>query len=174
VENADTAFQAAFEWLIQDEGTAFTNDPADHGHATRFGVTAASLGAWRGSAATDDDVRALTLEQARAFYREMYWGPLGCESLPFTTATALFDIAVLCGISRAVRFAQSALRLKPDGQLGPATTEAIRRAPPAAFIVSFAHRAADHFVRLADNDPTQARFLRGWLDRAWRLVELAI
>jgi lysozyme family protein len=55
-------------WLTGDfsaEG-GYVDDPLDHGGANNLGITLDTLGQWRHTAATKEDVRNLTREEAGA------------------------------------------------------------------------------------------------------------
>jgi lysozyme family protein len=168
-------FEAAFTWLIVDEGTSYTNDPADRGGPTRYGITQRSLGEWLGRPASAADVEALTLDAAKAFYLEQYWTPLRCDSIESPLkAVALFDLSVLVGRRAGVVLAQMASCAKVDGELGPNTLRCINAATDTAFICAMASHAANRFVRLALADTTQTRFLPGWVKRALRILDLLV
>jgi lysozyme family protein len=61
----DDAILAA---ILRREG-GFVNHPADRGGPTHYGITQATLQAWRGRAVSEEDVRALSVEEAKAIYR---------------------------------------------------------------------------------------------------------
>jgi len=50
-------FQACLRHVFAMEG-GFSEEPSDHGGATNWGITAATLAHWRGHAVTAADVRA--------------------------------------------------------------------------------------------------------------------
>ncbi|EFH11613.1 glycoside hydrolase family 108 protein [Teichococcus cervicalis] len=123
-------FEAAFEVLIGHEGglSMVASDPGNWTggkvgsgqlRGTRYGISAAAFPTL--------DIASLTLDQARAIYRAMYWQPLGADDFPPATALVLFDSAVNNGVSRAVRFLQLAVGSTADGLLGTATRAATRR-----------------------------------------------
>jgi len=168
-----TTFDSAFAWLLTDEGADFVNDPADNGGATRMGVTQADLSEWWGRPASIEDVMALTPDMARAYYLAQYWQPLQCDAITSPIkATAFFDIAVLTGRRVGVVLAQAAAQAKPDGNLGPKTLMAINATSETHFITHLAAEAASRFVNISIADPTQTKFLRAWVSRALRLMEL--
>ena len=47
-----------------------SNDPSDHGGATNWGITAATLAHWRGYSVTAEYVRAIQPDEARAIYHD--------------------------------------------------------------------------------------------------------
>lgn len=61
-----------------------------------------------------------TADQAREIRRAEYWLHAGCDRMPFPWCLAVYDCYLNQGGS-AIRWAQAALGLKVDGQLGPAT-----------------------------------------------------
>lgn len=166
-------FDAAFVWLLHDEGTEFTDDPVNGGRATKFGITVHSLAEWKGCA-TADDVKALTIEEAQSFYREMYWQPLlldECISSP--VAICIFDLSVLIGRRRGTIAAQTAAGAKQDGVMGPLTMAAINATSPTLFVADMTAWAATLLIRNTQETPSQGRFLIGWMTRCFRLFRLA-
>ncbi|RZL29624.1 MAG: hypothetical protein EOP64_00030 [Sphingomonas sp.] len=167
-----TSFDQAFGYAILNEGQIFTDDPADRGGATRYGITQRTLSEFLGKEAPKDAVAALTMEQAKEIYRKLYWTALGLDAAPAISATALFDTAILCGQGRAIRLTQKALVLTIDGNLGPVTRGALLRAAPSGYVYRLVPALAEHFFALARADVSQQRFLEGWVKRAMRLLSL--
>lgn len=158
-------FQACLRHVFAMEG-GFSNDPSDHGGATNWGITAATLAHWRGHAVTADDVRKVEPDEARAIYHTSYWNTVRGGELPTGVDLVVFDMSVNSGPGRAVKMLQSAVRCNQvDGIFGPATKAAVG-AMPAADIVSALDRARRRFYAgLVERDPTQGRFLKGWRNR---------
>lgn len=73
------------------------------------------------------DVPGWKHETAVEFYRLFYWGPTGCQALPFAIAVLLFDAAVNMGKGAAVRTLQRSLGVTADGVVGRATVAAARQ-----------------------------------------------
>lgn len=166
-------FGAAFAWLIQDEG-GFINDPEDPGGPTKFGITLQSLTEWRGRA-TPADVEALTFEDARAFYRQMYWDPMSLDACASDAcATCILDLSVLVGRRRGILAAQAATGTKEDGSMGPVTLAAINAAHEGCFVAEMTIWVATLLVRRTAESPTTSRFLAGWMARCFRLFRLAV
>lgn len=63
----EASFSACLRHVLAMEG-GFSNDPANHGGATNWGITAATLAHWRGRPVTAADVRTIPPGEARAIY----------------------------------------------------------------------------------------------------------
>jgi lysozyme family protein len=92
--------------------------------------------------------------------------------LPPPVAGKLLDAAVNLGIAPAVRALQRALRaagrrLDDDGKLGPVTLEAAATLAPETVLPALREALAGHYRLIAASNPAQARFLTGWLARAY-------
>jgi lysozyme family protein len=61
--------------LTREGGERYTNNPADKGGPTKWGITAVTLGEFRklGRAARPAEVQALTRAEAVTIYRQNYW-----------------------------------------------------------------------------------------------------
>ncbi|ONG53300.1 hypothetical protein BKE38_12625 [Pseudoroseomonas deserti] len=126
-----TAFDHALARLLEHEG-GFTLNRADPGNwtggkpdkgllrGTKFGISAASFPTL--------DIAALTLEDARAIYRRLYWDRVRGDELPPALALLVFDSAVNNGVAAAVKLLQASIGTPADGLIGPATLAALRRA----------------------------------------------
>jgi hypothetical protein len=110
-------------------------DPADHGGATNFGISS--------RAHPGVDVANLTREDAKEIYRNEYWRKISADALPDNLRAMAFDAAVNQGVGW--------------------TKKALEQAggDPAKFLELREAR----YREIVANDPTQAKFLRGWLNR---------
>lgn len=84
-------FEVAYPILMKHEG-GFADDPTDPGGATNHGVTKKNWEAWTKRAATIEEIKALTIEEVKPFYRAWYWDILKLDNEPSQPlANALFD-----------------------------------------------------------------------------------
>ena len=156
--------------LMAREG-GFSDDPSDRGGATKYGITAATLGNWRGwmRPATAAEVQALTRVEAKAIYIARY-----IEQPGFTTANvrdealrvALIDAGVHCGPATAVKWLQRGLGVKADGVLGRQTIDALSKSDAVLARTGLVKARCLHYGQLVRDDATQRRFIVGWLSRA--------
>lgn len=119
----------ALTLMFGHEG-GYVNASTDRGGPTKYGITHATLAAYRGvRAVTAAQVKALTLAEAEAIYRKNYWGPSGGDVLPVGLDYAAFDFGVNSGPSRAVRTLQQVVGVAADGKIGPKTLAAVNSYP---------------------------------------------
>ena len=148
----DMTFDEAFEALIGHEG-GYVNDPRDPGGETKYGI---SKRAYPGT-----DIKNLTLDAAKAIYRRDYWAPAGCDSLPAAVRFDVFDAAVNSGLGQAIRFLQTALGTKADGQFGPASQAALRAANPVTLQARYSAARLQFMTGL----PGWQTYGKGWARR---------
>ncbi len=172
-----TSFEQALDFTFSNEG-GFSNDKNDHGGATRFGITRDDASRWRKRPVSVQEMREFPLEEAKAIYSAWYFKPLGCDGVEDTgVAVALFDIGVVCGISTAAKLAQRicqnhGAQITQDGHIGPKSLAAINQIAPAVFLRDFSQIVESRFRSIAARNPSQNVFLKGWVNRARRLLTL--
>lgn len=170
--NRSPTFERALRLTLDAEGV-FSDHAWDPGGATKYGITE-GLAREYGY----EDVRDLTVEQARDIYWRHFWLPLMCDELPVPVAMELFDAAVNVGRRRGVKFLQRAYNtlrsldqpaIAEDGFVGLETISAAR---------TMARRYTDQLVAAQngeqyawykhltlENPETFRRAIRGWMRR---------
>lgn len=168
------------ETIASEGGSRFTQNPADPGGATKYGITLGKLKDYALDHAWDhepgvDDVRELNEIRARDIYAWMLSrsgiGKLANDDLRWI----VFDAAVHMGERPAVRLLQRALKMDViDGALGPKTLGACPSADGrklARLVLAeqalFYGRLASKNLSDADKDgiPDQLEFLNGYMER---------
>lgn len=165
-------FDAAFARIIKSEG-GYVNDPADRGGETNLGVTIGAWGSYLGRAIQPGEMKALTVEAVKPFYRSMYWDKVKGDDLPVGVDYAVFDFAVNAGVSRAAKFLQRAVGAVDDGVIGGGTLGRVAKTDPADLLKNFADQKQRFYNGLAANNPTQQKFLKGWLARVDHVQDAA-
>lgn len=113
----------------------YSNDPHDPGGPTKYGITAANLGAWRGTGvATAAQVQALTQAEALDIYRVQYAGVIQFDLLPSGVDYAVLDYAINSGVTKAARDLQRVVGAAVDGHIGVDTVNACRAMPPSVVV----------------------------------------
>lgn len=149
-------FDTAFERLIGHEG-GYSNNPADPGGETMFGVTARVARA-RGYAG---NMRNLPLTEAERIAQAEYWDAIRADELPEAVRFDVFDTAYNSGVTQAIRFLQRALGLTVDGKLGAITITAAHAMEPGRLVARF----NGHRLDFLNNLPAWPSFGRGWAQR---------
>ncbi len=114
--------------LVFGSEGGYVNHPKDPGGATKYGITAATLGASRrlGRKATPDEVKRLTLAEAADILDKQYAQPLRYQELPAGLDYALFDYSTNSGPAQAVKTLQRVLGVEADGIMGAKTLNTVR------------------------------------------------
>ena len=162
-------FMANHEW---DRIHNFTNDPADPGGATKYGVTQKELDSFisrNPSLGIPAKVQDLKEDHARVIYRLDYWKFEAIRDA--CLAAKLFDIGVNLGPGTAVEYLQQGLnvegrRVEIDGKLGPHTLEAANAVAPEALISHLSAFQGAHYSAWCSKKPEREKFRKGLLRRA--------
>jgi lysozyme family protein len=157
-------FDACFAKVIQSEG-GYVWDKDDAGGETNLGVTAGAWGAYLGRPINPGEMKALTKDTVKPFYRQMYWDKVKGDNLPAGVDYAVFDFAVNAGVARAAKFLQRAVGAVDDGVIGSGTLGLVVKTDPQKTLDNFADQKQRFYNGLATNNPSQQKFLKGWLAR---------
>jgi lysozyme family protein len=156
----DRNFARSLALVLKSEG-GWSDNAKDPGGATMKGVTLANFRQYVQANATKDDLRHITDAQLATVYRKFYWDAVNGSALPDGVDYATFDFAVNSGPSRAAKYLQMTVGVPQDGQIGPATLQAIQARPASAVINSLCDLRLTFLKRLATWDT----FGKGWSDR---------
>lgn len=164
------------ESLLAREGE-FSNDPSDRGGPTKFGITEAVARAY----GYKGDMRDLPRATAIAIYKKQYFTDPGFDrvyALSQPIAEEMFDTAVNMGVSVPGPWLQRLLNslnerggdLKVDGQLGPATTLALRvflnrrgAEGERVLIRGLNCMQGARYLEITEKREANKRFMYGWL-----------
>jgi lysozyme family protein len=177
--------------LLLEGGPTYTNNPADDGGPTKFGITAATAIA----AGYTGSIAGMTKALAVSIYRTIYWLRPGFDLvdpiLP-PLAAYLFNIGVNRGPKVPVQLLQRTLnafgnggatyqKLLVDGSCGPVTrgviTAYLDHRPAsengaAVLLGTLRSLVAADYVAIVETNSTVAEFAYGWLrDRALGLPD---
>lgn len=147
--------------IEREGGSTVTNDPADKGGRTQYGVSEKSNPeAW-----TDGKV---TAEEARAIFETKYIKGPGFDKVQdIRLREQLADWGVNSGPYVAIQGLQRVVGAEIDGVLGPETLGLVNGAPDASQVGNrVVAERVKMFGRIVKRDPSQLKWLNGWLDRA--------
>ena len=160
--------------VISKEG-GYVNHKNDYGGPTNMGITQDTLSRYYGRRATIDEVRNLSVDQAKEIYERQYYSNPRLDMLPTAIQPIAVDTAVLFGPRKAIMFLQSIVNqagfgpVNEDGIMGPNTKNAIDAAFQAMknyFINAVVEERIDFHRNRVAQDPSQGVFLQGWINRA--------
>ncbi len=168
-----TFFDAAFEYTMVNEG-GYSDVPDDRGGKTNYGIIESEYARWLGRPVTEADMRNLTKTVAKQIYFKWYWSPLHIERITAkNVAIALFDRAVLNGLTGCSRHVRVVLGYEEKSNGDSANFDgliaAVNKMDPITFVMKLADRCEAKHRRVVELDRSQARFLKGWLNRVNRM-----
>ena len=161
----DKAITEVFEW----EG-GYTNDAADPGGPTNWGITIFDARMYWKPDATAADVRAMPKSVASEIYVKHYADPVKYDLLPAGVDYAVLDYGINSGISRAAKVLQRISGAPVDGKIGLATVAAARAMDPADLI----RRICDERLSFLQNLRTWPVFGKGWGRRVAAVRQTAL
>ncbi|MDO4560830.1 MAG: glycosyl hydrolase 108 family protein [bacterium] len=176
-----TTFEKALVFVFGSEG-GYSDHPNDRGGATNMGITSGTLArAFSQKIVGYKDIKALTRADAAEIYRAFYWRPSKADKMPEPLCILHFDAAVNHGLGGSARLMQRAINnyaikagLKlyaaVDGELGPKSLSAldvcVRHKNNLRLICEiYLNEREKYFREIVVANPSQACFLKGWLNR---------
>jgi len=142
---------------LKHEG-GYVNHPKDPGGMTNLGVTKRNWEIFLNRDVTESEMRALTPDIVKPFYKSMYWDKIKGDQLPSGVDYAAYDLAVNSGTGKAAKFLQEIAGVAADGVIGPKSLEAIKACDPEQTIDALCDMRLDFLKRLSTFDT----FGKGW------------
>lgn len=143
---------------VREGGGQVTDDAKDGGGRTQYGISEnANPEAWKDGKVTE--------EEARTIYTQKYILYPKFNLLPLNLQPLMIDWGVTSGPQLVIGELQKILGVKVDGVIGPATLAAVNAAPLTLLTAIVASRIRQ-VGRIVQKDPSQVKFLSGWLNRA--------
>ncbi|MDM8009942.1 MAG: glycosyl hydrolase 108 family protein [Parasphingorhabdus sp.] len=195
IEGYSQRFVDAVRDVLGIEG-GHANDPLDNGGETKYGISLRYL-VKAGNPDEDldgfadfdldmdgdidgADIRLLTVGDAIWLYHRDFWLAYDCDSLRKPLGEALFDQAINGGgfaaktmLQRAINALNQPDTLKIDGKIGSLTRAVleatIARIGMDAVMEAYRDQVRFRYREIVRRNPSQKRFLNGWLNRADRL-----
>jgi lysozyme family protein len=150
-------WEMAFAAVLKHEG-GYVNHPKDPGGRTNLGVTQRAWEEYVDRDVTEAEMRALTPEIVKPFYKTKYWDKIRGDELPSGVDYAAYDLAVNSGVGRAAKYLQQIAGVPADGIIGPKSMEAILSCNPEETVDALCDMRLDFLQRL----PTWDTFGKGW------------
>lgn len=146
-------FQECLEFVLKWEGGK-DDDPDDRGGRTAFGITQAEYDSWRrANGIATQDVWSISQIEVRSIYFANYWQVMNCDNHTAPFDLCVFDAAVNNGVGKA-----KVWRLKAKAIWYVSGAGDIKK-----LCKIFLDLRESFYRSIAKG--TQAKFLRGWLNR---------
>lgn len=160
-------------FVLEHEGKVNEDVHGDHGGCTHWGITQADYDRFqRERGRPFSNVFHMTIDEVYIVYDLHYWRPMRCDKLARPLDLVVFDTAVNRGCSRATKYLQMSLDIVADGAWGHRTNDAIGKIlNVGAVSLRYLEYRIAGYHRIVRNDPSQSKFLVGWLNRCSDLRE---
>lgn len=154
------------EHLALWEKTGFYNIPGDKGGPTKFGVTLNTYRQFFGNHKTPEDLKNMSMREWKYIFYYGFWGPCKADQIENQSlATLIMDVCYMSGRVTAIKKIQRCLGgLQVDGIVGKNTLRVLNEFPEDSFYKIYQMRK-DWFNAIVAKDPTQKKFLKGWINR---------
>lgn len=162
-------FDKCFNLVLSHEG-GYVDHPRDPGGRTNLGVTQRAWEAYLNRDVTEAEMRGLTPDAVKPFYKTMYWDKIKGDQLPSGVDYAAYDLAVNSGVGRAAKYLQEIAGVTVDGLIGPKSLEAIKFCNSKELADALCDKRLEFLKRL----PTFETFGKGWSGRVAEVKEKAM
>ena len=153
-----------FKW----EG-GFANDKDDNGGATMCGVTLTTYKRYCAKKGrpdpTVDDLKKITRETCVDILRVFYWNPAKADNIKNQSIANLIVDNCWGSGTGWLKKVQQVAGVAADGIVGPKTLAAINNANQKELFTALWNRRKKFYADICSKNPTQKKFLRGWLNR---------
>ena len=152
----------------------YHNLKGDKGGPTMCGVTLGTLIDWRRKQGkpkpTVGELRVLRYSEWLAILKSVFWDPCKADSIVNQSiAEMLVDWRWVNG-TQAIRDAQTAFTLVPDGIIGPKTLAALNSTPAKTVFIRLKYAREASYRKIVQRNPSQQIFLKGWINRTNSIV----
>ena len=166
---SEDVFNKIFEYILLVEG-GYSDDKADKGGKTKYGIIEVEARKY----GYQGDMRNLTKDIAEDIYKNKYYLSNNLDKIKDKrVALSIADWTINSG-SWGLKKAQQTINilkgdiLAVDGKIGKKSIEAINSANPEMFLIEYHELQRKFYYSIVKSNPSQAIFLKGWLNRVAR------
>ena len=152
-------------FILKWEG-GYVNDKYDKGGATNKGITISTFRHFYGGKMTAEDLKNITDAQWEKIFLVGFWKPFRADDIKSQSiANICVDWAWASGAVTAIKQVQKVLGVPVDGIVGDITIDAINKSDAEELFNRLKKARIDFVNTIVRNNPSQARFSRGWVNR---------
>ena len=155
--------------ILKWEG-GWANDPDDKGGPTMKGITLNTYTIYcknRGKGTpTQAQLKNISQAEWEDVFKSMFWDKWQADKINNQSIANLVVDWLWASGQWGIKYPQSVLGVKVDGQVGPKTLAAINDYPyPKDLFNKLWQRRKAHFEGIVKANASQKKFLKGWLNR---------
>lgn len=151
--------------FIQKWEGGFANVRDDRGGATNKGITLTTFRNFYGKSKTVDDLKKMSEEQWLYIFKKGYWDKWQADKIVNQSiANILVDWLWMSG-PWSITKVQGLIGVTPDCIVGNKTLASINGASPLTLFTCIKQARVYFFNSIVENNPSQKKFLNGWLKR---------
>lgn len=156
----------------------FADDPDDRGGATMIGVT---IGTYRSyckykgkKVPSVTDLKNISYKEWRDIIHTMFWSKWKADLIEDqNVANMIVDWVWASGQGIGIKRVQKILGVTADGIVGPKTIAAVNAQNPKELFKKVYDGRAAHFNAIVKANPSQKKWLKGWMNRIDYIYNLA-
>ena len=169
-------YNKAIQIVLKNEG-GYQKHPNDKGNynskgilvGTNHGISAKTLEKWKAYPVQENDMRDLSLTEAKEIYYKYYWLPIQGNAInDQDNAELIFDHSVNAGVGGASKLVQRTINhlganLSVDGAIGNKTIYELNRVNQPAFFNAYKNARIDFYKSISKG--SNSVFANGWIKR---------
>lgn len=164
------SFNDALKFVLEQEG-GYSNHPADKGGATNKGIIQSEYNRYRREKNLSiRSVKDIEDKEVKEIYENQYWDKIRAQYIKAPLGLVLFDTAVNFGVGGATRRLQKALNVSVTGVWTQDISDVIHKCDAGKIALDICKMRMEWRNYIAQHDPSQKAFLKGWLNRDNRLA----
>lgn len=164
--------------FLRAKKRGFADDPDDRGGATMVGVT---IGTYRSyckykgkKVPSVTDLKNISYKEWRDIVHTMFWSKWKADLIEDqNVANMIVDWVWASGQGIGIKRVQKILGVTADGIVGPKTIAAVNAQNPKELFKKVYDGRAAHFNAIVKANPSQKKWLKGWMNRINYIYNLA-
>ena len=154
-------FKEGMVKYVQPNEGCYSKDPDDKGGETKYGITQR----WH----PKEDIKNMSRQRANAITYRDYWLSKKLDQLPAELSGPVFDHLYNVGQEQGMKNFHKSLGINSTDKgriVGPLTMQKLSEIPVDQALDNFISAVIKHYEEIVKNDPSQKKYLNGWINRA--------